>query len=122
MKTPPFLLGAALLFWGWQTGFLIAAAAMAVVLESAVVIKARWEVSDDDFSRIYTFCTLLLLAGAVYGFNANDGPANFSGVFQNPNLHTERNVSNTSARMAALVFRWLPMIVFLLIAAQRFSS
>ena len=46
MKPPPFLLGAALLFWGWQTGFLVYGAAMAVVLESAQWIKTRWEFGD----------------------------------------------------------------------------
>ena len=52
MKTPPFLLAAALLFWGWQTWFLIEGAIMAVVLESSRFIKARWELADDDFARI----------------------------------------------------------------------
>ena len=42
MKPPPFLLGAALLFWGWQTGFLIVGGLMAVALESPRVIRARW--------------------------------------------------------------------------------
>ena len=32
MRTPPFLLGVALLFWGWQAGFLMWAALMALVL------------------------------------------------------------------------------------------
>jgi protein-glutamine gamma-glutamyltransferase len=121
MKTPPFLLGAALFFWGWQTGFPVAGAVMAVALESAGWIKARWEVSDEDLSRIWTFCCLLLLTAAVYAFSANEGPANFSGFFQQPNLHTERNASLTSARTAAALIRWLPMIFFLFIAAQAFS-
>ena len=121
MKTPRFLLGATLLFWGWQTDFLLVGAVLGVALESARWIKARWEVSDDDFSRIWTFCSLLLLAAAVYAFTANNGPGNFSGLFQNPNLHTERNASTSSAKTAAAVIRWLPMIFFLFVAAQAFS-
>jgi len=55
MKPPPFLLGATLLFWGWQSGFLIVGAAMAVALESARFVKDRWELADEDLSRIWTF-------------------------------------------------------------------
>jgi transglutaminase-like putative cysteine protease len=122
MKPPPFLLGAALLFWGWQTGFLIVGGLMAVALESPRVIRARWEFSNDDFSRIWTFCTLLLLAAAIYGFTANEGPSNFRGFFDQPNLHTERGAGASTARTMASLIRWLPMIFFLFLATQAFSS
>ena len=83
MKPPPLLLGAALLFWGWQTGYLAVGALMAVVLEAPRVVKARWEFADQDFTRIWTFCSLLLLAALVYAFTENRGPAGFSEFFQN---------------------------------------
>ena len=35
MKTPPLLLAAALLFWGWQTELLLFAIIMAAILEGA---------------------------------------------------------------------------------------
>ena len=122
MKPPPLLLGAALLFWGWQTGFLVTGALMAVVLEGARWLNARWEFSDGDFTRIWTFCTLLFLAAAVYAFTANEGPADFRGFFQNPNFFTQRNASASSARTAASLLRWVPMVFFLFIAAQVYSS
>ena len=118
---PPLLLGAALLFWGWQTGFLPAAAIMALVLESHRLVKARWDFSDDDLTRIWTFCTLLFLASTVYAFTANDGPNNFRGFFQDPNFSTQRQAGNSSARTAAAIVRWLPMVLFLFVAAQVFS-
>jgi hypothetical protein len=122
MKTPPFLLAAALLFWGWQTGFLVAGAVMAVVLEGARWSKARWEFSDTDFSRIWTFCSLVFLAAAVYAFTASGGPGDFGGLFRNPNLVAQRNAATAGARTAAALIRWLPMIFFLFVAAQAFSS
>ncbi len=122
MKTPPLLLGAALLFWGWQTGFLAVAAVMAAALEGARFIKARWEFSDEDFSRIWTFCSVLFLAAAVYAFTANQGPANFGGLFRDPNFSSQRDAGTSSARTAAALIRWLPMIFFLFIASQAFSS
>ena len=122
MKAPPFLLGAALLFWGWQTGHLVEGAAMAAVLEGAQWIKARWDFTDEDFRRIWTFCALLLLGAAVYAFTASGGPADLRGFLQNPSFATERNAGNTSARTIAALMRWLPMIFFLFVAAQAFSS
>src|SRR5438094_7558744 len=122
MKPPPLLLGAALLFWGWQTGFLVAGSVMAVVLESPLVIKTRWDFSDDDFRRLWTFCSLLLLAALIYAFADNRGPADLIGLFQNPNFYTQRNAGTASARTAASLIRWLPMIFFLFVLAQTFSS
>jgi hypothetical protein len=122
MKTPPFLLSAGVLFWGWQSHLLIPAALMALVIESPRWLKARWDFSDDDFNRIWTFCALLALAATVYAFSMNEGPANFGGFFKHPDLKTERGIGTSTARTAALVLRWLPMIFFLFLSAQLFST
>ncbi|MCU0788686.1 MAG: hypothetical protein MUC91_10935, partial [Verrucomicrobia bacterium] len=122
MRTPPFLLGAALLFWGWQTDLLLAGAIMGVVLESPRLVKARWEFTDDDLSRIWTFCAVLFLAAIVYAFAANDGIGSFVGFFQDPNLNAQRRAGDTSARTAVLMIRWLPMVLFLFVAAQSFNT
>jgi hypothetical protein len=121
MKQPPFLLGAGLLFWGWQAGFPLIGALMAIAIESPRWIHVRWELSDEDFRRIWVFSTLLLLGATVYAFSLNDGPGNFRGLFQNPSLRTERNAGTTTARTLALTMRWLPMIFFVFIGAQIFS-
>ena len=122
MKTPPLLLGAGLLFWGWQAGHLVEGALMAGLLEGAQSVKARWDFTDEDFRRIWTFCALLLLGAALYAFTSTGGPGEFRGFFQDPNLATERNVGNASARTVAALIRWLPMMFFLFMAAQAFSS
>jgi len=122
MKPPPFLLGASLLFWGWQTGFLVPAIGMALLLEGSRWIQTRWDLTDEDFSRSWIFCTLLFLGAAIYAFTANEGPADFRGLFQNPSFFTQRNAGTASARTAAAMIRWLPMIFFFFMAAQVFSS
>jgi hypothetical protein len=122
MKAPPFLLSAVVLFWGWQSHLLIPAMVMAMVIESPRWLKARWDFSDEDFNRIWTFCALLALAATVYAFSMNEGPANFSGFFRHPDLKTERGIGTSTARTAALVLRWLPMIFFLFLNAQLFST
>jgi len=122
MKTPPFLLGCVLVFWGWQTGFLVPGVIMALVLEGARLTQARWEFSDDDFWRIWTFCTLVLLGAAVYAFTANEGPSDFTGFLRNPNVLTQRGAGLATARTTSSLGRWLPMIFFLFVAAQAYST
>ncbi|HZR17911.1 MAG TPA: transglutaminase-like domain-containing protein [Verrucomicrobiae bacterium] len=122
MKTPPFLLGATLAFWGWQTGFLVPGVVMGLALELARLVKARWDLSDDDFARIWTFCSLALLAAVVYSFTANEGPADLKGLFQNPSLLNQHNAGVAAGRTTSSVLRWLPMTFFLFIFAQAYSS
>src|SRR6059036_2872990 len=67
---PPLLLGAALLFWGWQTGFPFLA------------------LSATDFHRLTDLCTLLIGVSGVYLFSttgtsrAVDGPRAMTLLFQ----------------------------------------
>src|SRR6185503_16581424 len=122
MKTPPLLIGAALVFWGWQTGFLPAGLVMAAALEGARGVRARREFSDDDFRRLWTFCTLLFLATAVYAFTDNGGPARFGNLLHDPNTANQTGAGIASARTAAAILRWLPMVLFPFMAAQAYST
>jgi hypothetical protein len=122
MKCPPFLLGAALLFWGWQVGLPLVGAGLGFALEAGRRARARWEFSEHDFHRIWIFCSLLLLAAAVYAFNENDGLAEVRGFLRYPSPFGPHNTGIASARTVAAVMRWLPMIYFLVMAAQAYSS
>lgn len=121
MKPPPLLLGAALAFWGWQSELLIPGVAMGLIVESARLLHSRWDFSDEDFSRVWTFCSLLFLAAGVYAFNASNGPESFGSWFQNPGFRTQGSAGLSAARTGAAIFRWLPMIFFPFLAAQLFS-
>ena len=59
MTTPPLLLGATLLFWGWQTGLPWLGALAAFAIESSRVFRARWDFPQSDLDRIYNLCTAL---------------------------------------------------------------
>lgn len=122
MKTPPFLLGATLLFWGWQAELVIPAAIMALVLEGSRFVKLRWDLSDTDFARIWHFCALLFLAAAIYAFAENGGPQGIGRFLQNPNLVSERDAALANAHTAASLIRWLPIIFILFVTAQAYSS
>jgi transglutaminase-like putative cysteine protease len=121
VKTPPFLLGAVLVFWGWQTGFLLPGVLMGLVLEGSRLVETRWDFSDDDFARIWTFCFLLLVGTGVYAFTTNQGPSDFKGFFHSPSLLTQRNAGFATARTTFSVLRWLPMIFFFFAVAQAYS-
>ena len=116
MNPPPFLLFATLAFWGWQSGLLWVGVALGIVLESSRFIKARFDLADEDFRRIWNLCTVLTLALAAIVFTTNDEGG---GVISNP---TVNNASNASVHTATTLLRWLPMTLFLFIAAQRFSE
>ena len=66
MTTSPGLLGAALLFWGWQSGLVLFGAIIAVILEGSRIVVVRWDLDRSDFNRAADLCTLIFLAMAAY--------------------------------------------------------
>ncbi len=127
MKTPPLLMGAALLFWGWQSSqyplsqdLMPLGVLMGIVLESARVLKIRWELTEADFRRIATFCTLLSLTLAIYAFSTNEEGGNFDGIFRGPGA--VHNAAMTTIHTATSWLRWLPISFFIFVAAQTYST
>ena len=66
MTLPPFLLTAAILFWGWQSGLFVVSALMAITLEVSRFLSRRWQVETTQFYRISDLSTLLLVGMVVY--------------------------------------------------------
>jgi protein-glutamine gamma-glutamyltransferase len=99
VNTPPFLLAAAALFWGAQTGNWLVAIASAGLLEAPRYVERRWHLESAEFNRVADFCTVLLFAIAVYLYF----------TFGNP-------------RAVTLLFQWMPVIVLPLALAQAWST
>jgi len=99
LNTPPFLLAAAALFWGTQTGNWPVAAASAALLEAPRYVVRRWQLESAEFNRVADFCTVLLFAIAAYLYF----------TFGNP-------------RAVTLLFQWMPVIVLPLVLAQAWST
>lgn len=99
MRTPPLLLGAALLFWGWQNGLLPVAAVAAVALEASRLFKFRLDLDESDFVRVYKFCTALFLLTAAYLYFSKGMP-----------------------HAIIILFSGLPLILLPLVAVQIFSN
>ena len=116
MKIPDFLLLATLTFWGQQSGLLWIGVALGVVLESSRFIRARFDLASEDFRRIWNLCIVLTLAVAAIVFTTNDEGG---GVINSPSVN---NASNATIHTATTLLRWLPMTLFLFVAAQKFSE
>ena len=117
-RTPPYLMMAALLFWGWQSGYWQAGAVMGIVLEGARFNRTRWDVSEEDFRRIRNFCALLGLALVVYIFSTNEAGGGVSSLFGANTLAATRYVGLS----ATAFLRWLPIVLFLFVAAEFYSE
>jgi hypothetical protein len=99
MKTPALLLGAALVFWGWQTDLWLLAFPMALIFEASRLIRLRWDLSAKDFRRITDGCTILLIFLVVYLL-----------------------LSHRSAYFIVALIQYLPVVFFPLLAAQAYST
>jgi uncharacterized protein GlcG (DUF336 family) len=100
IKPPPLLLAAGLLFWGWHADFMVAAAGMALALESPRLLRLRWELSRRDFERIADLCAVGFASALVFQF--------------------VQSRHFPDSLLSVLV--WLPMLFFALLLAQRYST
>lgn len=98
-KPPPYLLGAALLFWGSRAEVLWLGAIAGVAIEMANFTKARWEFSGKEFNRIWDVCTLIFVGVGVY-------------------LRFSEEVTNAAYQF----FLWFPMIFLPMAIGQVYST
>ena len=99
MNTPILLMGAALLFWGFQVGLLFPAIIMAIALEGSRWIKIRWEFSDRDYTRIMDLCVYLSVAVMAYAVLTDMKSTEVMGLFA-----------------------WMPMLVLPIMLAQVYGD
>lgn len=99
MRTPPFLLGAALLFWGIEARLYVLAAVLAGAVESWRFVKVRWRFGDTDFSRIADVCLVGMLGIFAY-----------------------RMTTGWYVHASWVVVKWLPAILSPLLLAQLYNT
>ncbi len=118
MKTPPFLLFAALLFWGWQSELLWVGAVAGIVLELARFVKWRWELEDVDFNRIWSLCVLVIVALAGYLLTTSSEGGGLGGFIHGA---AAARANSDSPPTPIAVFRWLPLIWLPFVGAQFYN-
>jgi transglutaminase-like putative cysteine protease len=99
---PRFLLGVALLWWGWRSGNYLSGALLAVLAEAPRMLRARYELGDEDFRRIATLCTIIFVALLAWLFASAEGPR--------------------TAYAVLTTLLWLPAVLMPLLLAQLLSS
>ena len=99
MNTPPFLLGATILFWGWAGGQWLVAIGAALLFEGARWMQRRFAFEGDDFNRVADLCSVLAAALGVILYVQ----------FGNP-------------LAIKLWFQWLPVALAPLAAMQTYST
>ena len=119
MTTPPLLLAAVLLFWGWQTGYVLLGAAAGAVLESARLIRFRWSLTPADFNRLSNICVVLFLGVGTF-LLINEGTLSFDDFFASGGKRPE--AVKQAGRSALVWFQWFPMIFLPLVLAQVFND
>ena len=96
---PPFVLGAALVFWGWQTHNLLVGALLAALAESPRFTSYRLELREADYRRVGDFCTVLFAAAGAL-------------------LVATRGLP----RGVLATLQWLPALLAPLVLAQRYGA
>ena len=99
-STPPFMVAAALLFWGYEVDWLLVAAPMAAAVEAGRWVGAKWEFSDKDLNRIWDLCMVLLLGALIIRYTAGE----------------KRNDSGYQ------LFQWFPLVFLPLILGQVYGN
>ena len=99
MNLLPFLLGATIIFWGWQAGFWFIAIPLAIAYEAARYINWRWNLTTAEFRQTSHICTVLMVGVLIYLF-----------------------VSDRSLGLIFSFFQWLPVICAPLVIAQAYST
>lgn len=65
MKIPPLLISVTLLFWGIESGNLVIAVVIALLVGSVLVVQTRLSLSDDDFVRVSDLTSIIFLSAVV---------------------------------------------------------
>jgi len=99
VSLPPFIAGAALLFWGWQSEALLVAAPLALALEAPRWLRLRFALDAADYARVADLCTVFFVGLAIL-------------------LALDRGV----ALGVIGAFRWLPAVLAPILLAQRLGE
>lgn len=116
------LVGAALLFWGWQTGMLAVAAVLACILEGSRIVNQRWQFSEADLRRIWNLCALLFVGALAMALISNDGMRLLDGSPRGNTAAARAAALNRTARSVLLFFQWWPLVFFPVVAAQAYGA
>lgn len=68
MNTPPLLTGSALIFWGWQTGFLAISIVMAALFELPRLTSMSLDITREHLAKLWKLSSIIFMAAAATAF------------------------------------------------------
>lgn len=89
----------ALALWGFQTGLLLCAIPMILLLEGRHFIRRRWDVPLQDLKRLAQLCSLIFTVFLIFLF-----------------------ITQLSFSLIYRLLQWLPICVFPFVAAQTYAT
>lgn len=99
MSTPPLLLAAAILLWGWLGEHLAIAVVLAAILEAPRVVRARFTLTDAQQRKVVDYDALAIFAaGALFA------------------------VGSGFPRAIVLFFEWLPVLLLPIALVQAYGT
>ena len=119
MKMPPFLLAAAVLVWGWQSGYVGWVLPLAVALEASRWVRVRWDLSPADFHRLGGLCAAMFGVYALYLTLATDGGLGLGAWVTRGETPTLTN--SRSVELFRRLVRGLPWCLAPIVLAQVWS-
>src|SRR6476646_10611946 len=122
MRPPRLLLGAALLFWGWQTDLLWLGATAGIVIEAAAFLKTRFTFSQADLDRVWNLCVALFLAATIYAFLSSDNVDAVSNLLKEHSPSSRLATLNQSKRSLFQLLQWLPLMFLPMLLAQVYGA
>ncbi len=114
--TPRFLLGTALLFWGWHAHLLPAAALVAVAVEGAPLLPIRWQFTTQDYQRLWNGSLALLLGSVLFAIGYGRALSETGG-----GAREGVDLTPVATRQALLFFQWWPLVFAPLLLASIFG-
>ena len=122
MRPYPFLVGGALLFWGWQSDLLWLGAAAALTLEAAHWLKARWDFTQPDLDRVWNLCVALFLGATIFAFFSGDNLTVVGDLLQENSPSSRLATLNQSKRSLFQLLQWLPIMFLPMALAQAYAA
>ncbi|HUR46757.1 MAG TPA: transglutaminase domain-containing protein [Candidatus Saccharimonadales bacterium] len=122
LKTPPLLMVALLLFWGWQCGLLLPGLLLAIIIEGSRLIRARWEFNQEDFDRVYKLTTVLFVGAFIYAFASQEGTNAVNELLENTSAATRSAALSKTTKSVMVLFQWLPMVFAPIMGAQVYGN
>ena len=99
---PRFLLGVALLWWGWRSGNYVSSALLAALAEAPRLVRARYELGEDEFRRVAMLCNIVFVGTLAWLFASAEGAR--------------------TAYAVLTTLQWMPAVLMPLLLAQQLSS